>query len=318
MPAKKTAATSSSVSKSAPKSGSKSRSRVTTALRKATGVVAKATGRDGSADSAPKKAAAIPAKATAKKSAAKKPAAKAAPAKKTAAVKATKKSPAKKAAPAKQTTAKKAAATKASAATKTAPTKTTTTKTTPKKAAPQKAAGQARHTTKTPPVKKTPATQKTTAAAKAAPTKKAATKTTADKTPTSSAPRKLKVRDDESPWTPKELAAVRAELAGDVERLTTELNGFETDIAGLIKDSGDGAGDDQADAGAKTFEREHEYSLAQNSRDLLEQSVHALERIDDGTYGVCENCGNAIGKLRLQAFPRATLCLTCKAQQERR
>ncbi|MGN6413254.1 TraR/DksA family transcriptional regulator [Flexivirga sp.] len=297
---------------------------MTTALRKATGVVAKATGRDGSADSAPKKAAAIPAKATAKKpaakkSAAKKSAAQAAPAKKAAPAKAAKKSPAKKAAPAKQATAKKATATKASAAAKTAATKTTPTKTTPKKAAPQRAAGQARHTTKTPPVKKSPATQKTTAAAaKAAPTKKAATKTTADKTTTSSAPRKLKVRDDESPWTPKELAAVRAELAGDVERLTTELNGFETDIAGLIKDSGDGAGDDQADAGAKTFEREHEYSLAQNSRDLLEQSVHALERIDDGTYGVCENCGNAIGKLRLQAFPRATLCLTCKAQQERR
>ncbi|HWC20905.1 MAG TPA: TraR/DksA C4-type zinc finger protein [Flexivirga sp.] len=146
--------------------------------------------------------------------------------------------------------------------------------------------------------------------------KKAATKTTTANKPAT--PRKLKVRDDESPWTPEELADVRAELEGDVERLTTELNGFENDIAGLIKDSGDGAGDDEADAGAKTFEREHEYSLAQNSRDLLEQSVHALERIDDGTYGVCENCGNAIGKLRLQAFPRATLCLTCKAQQERR
>ena len=43
--------------------------------------------------------------------------------------------------------------------------------------------------------------------------------------------------------------------------------------------------------------------------------MHALERIHDGTYGVCENCGNAIGKLRLQASPRATLCLTCKASR---
>ncbi|WP_246104562.1 TraR/DksA family transcriptional regulator [Rudaeicoccus suwonensis] len=128
----------------------------------------------------------------------------------------------------------------------------------------------------------------------------------------------LKVRDDESPWSAAELKGVRAELDGDIARLRAELHGFEDDIAGLIKDSGDGAGDDQADAGAKTFEREHEYSLAQNSRDLLEQSVHALQRIDDGTYGVCESCGNAIGKLRLQAFPRATMCMDCKQRQERR
>ena len=288
---------------------------MTAALRKATGVVAKAAGRgDDSPRSSTKKAASTKAKkpvvkkastqkAVAKKAVAKKAVAKKAPAKKAVA----KKTPATKAAPATKSVAKKAP-----------PQKSAAKKTTAKKAAPPAKRAAA---PQSPAAKKTTAvtskTQKTTAAAaKAAPTKKAATKTTtAQKTATSG---KLKVRDDESPWTPKELAAVRAELEHDVERLTSELNGFEHDIAGLIKDSGDGAGDDQADAGAKTFEREHEYSLAQNSRDLLEQSVHALERIDDGTYGVCENCGNAIGKLRLQAFPRATLCLTCKAKQERR
>lgn len=276
---------------------------MTTALRKATGVVAKAAGRG----EAPSRAAAK--KAPAKKAPAKKTAAKKAAVKDAAAKKVTQaKKAASKKAPAKKSVAKQAPA-KKTVAKKTAPAKKT--------AAPAKQAA----APKTRVAKKTTATpsktQKTTAAAtKAAPTKKAATKTTTANKPAT--PRKLKVRDDESPWTPKELAAVRAELEGDVERLTVELNGFEHDIAGLIKDSGDGAGDDQADAGAKTFEREHEYSLAQNSRDLLEQSVHALERINDGTYGVCENCGNAIGKLRLQAFPRATLCLSCKAKQERR
>jgi DnaK suppressor protein len=51
---------------------------------------------------------------------------------------------------------------------------------------------------------------------------------------------------------------------------------------------------------------------------VSEQSEHALERILDGSYGVCENCGNPIGKNRLLVFPRATLCVPCKSKQERR
>ena len=78
------------------------------------------------------------------------------------------------------------------------------------------------------------------------------------------------------------------------------------------------AGDDQADAGAKTFEREHELALTHNARELLAQNERALARIVDGTYGVCESCGEAIGKARLQAFPRATLCVACKQREERR
>jgi RNA polymerase-binding transcription factor len=78
------------------------------------------------------------------------------------------------------------------------------------------------------------------------------------------------------------------------------------------------AGDDTADAGAKTFQREHELALTQNARELLAASTRALARIDDGTFGVCESCGQPIGKARLQAFPRATLCVTCKQREERR
>ena len=59
-------------------------------------------------------------------------------------------------------------------------------------------------------------------------------------------------------------------------------------------------------------------SLADNSRDMLVQIERALQRLDDGTYGVCECCGNPIGKARLQAFPRATLCVACKQREERR
>ena len=128
----------------------------------------------------------------------------------------------------------------------------------------------------------------------------------------------MRVREDESPWTAKELRDIRAEIESDIAHLRAEITIAEADLVGLMKDAGDGAGDDQADAGAKTFEREQEISLANNARDMLEQNLHALERLDLGTYGICESCGNPIGKLRLQAAPRATLCVPCKTKQERR
>jgi RNA polymerase-binding protein DksA len=128
----------------------------------------------------------------------------------------------------------------------------------------------------------------------------------------------LPVRPGEDPWTDEELAAVRADLEADAARLRREVAESENEIADLLRDSGEGAGDDQADAGTKTFEREHELSLAANARDMLVQTEHALERITAGTYGVCESCGQPIGKARLQAFPRATLDVACKQREERR
>ena len=134
----------------------------------------------------------------------------------------------------------------------------------------------------------------------------------------STRPPRLQVREDEPPWTAKELKTVRAELEADIARLREEISAAEYDLAGLMRDAGEGAGDDQADAGTKTFEREQEISLANNARGMFEQSVHALERIVDGSYGICESCGSPIGKNRLLAFPRATLCMPCKSKQERR
>ena len=70
--------------------------------------------------------------------------------------------------------------------------------------------------------------------------------------------------------------------------------------------------------GPRRFQREHELALTQNARELLAQTERALARIEDGSYGVCESCGQPIGKARLQAFPRAVLCVTCKQREERR
>ncbi|MCO5999593.1 TraR/DksA family transcriptional regulator [Actinoallomurus rhizosphaericola] len=129
---------------------------------------------------------------------------------------------------------------------------------------------------------------------------------------------RLPVREGEDLWTSTELSEVRDRLQTEMGELTAEIATAESQIAERINDAAEGAGDDQADAGAKTFEREQAMALTYNARDLLAQNERAIVRIDQGTYGVCESCGQAIGKARLQAFPRATLCVRCKQREERR
>ncbi|WP_256795334.1 TraR/DksA C4-type zinc finger protein [Terrabacter sp. Ter38] len=147
-------------------------------------------------------------------------------------------------------------------------------------------------------------------------TKKAAG-TTTNRTSARKIAEQLRVKDDESPWSEDEISEVREVLLEEIEQHRVELKLAEDELDDLLRASGDGSGDDQADAGAKTAEREHEISVAANARASLRQAEHALEQLEAGTYGICENCGNPIGKLRLQARPRATLCMTCQEKQDR-
>ncbi|WP_107774570.1 TraR/DksA family transcriptional regulator [Nocardioides sediminis] len=264
---------------------------------------------DGAAAPAEKPAA----RTTAKKAPAKKAAAKKAPAKK---------------APAKKTAVKKTAAATAPAAKKTATKKATTkapatkapaTKTTPKKTTAKKTATTAPATRTS---AQTTSAQKTTA--KTSTTKKAAVKKTAPaKAPAKKTAKKapmsaLVVKEGEGDWTKAELDEVLSELHTQRDKLVHVLDEAEHDLAGLMRDAGDGAGHDQADMGATSFERDHELTVLNNEREMLAQIDRALGHIHDGSYGVCESCGQPIGKMRLMAFPRATLCMTCKQREERR
>ncbi|MFJ9640628.1 TraR/DksA family transcriptional regulator [Streptomyces sp. NPDC101178] len=132
------------------------------------------------------------------------------------------------------------------------------------------------------------------------------------------APGELAVRPGEDPWTPEEVTEARTLLTSEIMRLRSELEASGAALAGLMRDSGDGAGDDEADTGTKNITREHELSLAANAQEMLEQTERALARLEAGTYGLCEICGKPIGKARMQAFPRATLCVEDKQKQERR
>ncbi len=117
-------------------------------------------------------------------------------------------------------------------------------------------------------------------------------------------------------WTEEELAEVRERLQREIGELAMDIARAENQLAS--GENGESAGDDEADAGAKTYEREREIALTLNARDLLAQNERAIARIDAGTYGVCESCHRPIGKERLLAFPRATLCVACKQREERR
>ncbi|MFC8088040.1 MULTISPECIES: TraR/DksA family transcriptional regulator [unclassified Streptomyces] len=239
----------------------------------------------------------------AKRSAAEEDAAVRDPEEKAAAKKAAAKKTAAKKTPAKKAATKKAAAGKTAAGGSTAK-KSTAKKSTAKKVGAAEAAEQTGATTVV--AKKTPGTA--TAAKTAVPKARG---TAAD-------PGDLAVRPGEEPWTPQEVEEARGELQSEADRLRTEIDSSERSLQGMMRDSGDGAGDDEADTGSKNITREHELALAATAREVLTQTERALERLDAGTYGLCENCGKPIGKARMQAFPRATLCVECKQKQERR
>lgn len=81
---------------------------------------------------------------------------------------------------------------------------------------------------------------------------------------------------------------------------------------------GDFAGDDQADSGTKTAERDAAESVLRSILERRMQFEHALARLDEGTYGWCEGCGGPIPVERLKIFPSATSCVSCKQSRERR
>ena len=224
------------------------------------------------------------------------------------------------------------------------PVRAAPTKAAPRKAVPSTKAAPAKAPVKKAPVKKAPVKKAPVqlAPAKRAPTKSAAkapSKTVAPPpAPTAPAPVKAPVKaPGKAPgkalpaapkpsgpltgadaWTKNELKVLRKELDEQAKELRGEIDDAESLVETLKRDASSEGSGDEADAGTKTFEREHEMSLANNSRDLLQQVERALARLDEGTYGRCETCGQPIPKARLQAAPRATLCVSCKQREERR
>ena len=109
------------------------------------------------------------------------------------------------------------------------------------------------------------------------------------------------------------LLVLRARLRGDVNQLAD---------AALKKSRSEANGDlssmpiHMADIGSDNFEQEFTLSLMETEGGTLEKIEGALERIEDGTYGQCEECGGKIPKKRLDAIPYAAMCVKCASQFE--
>lgn len=104
----------------------------------------------------------------------------------------------------------------------------------------------------------------------------------------------------------EKLLAMRQGIAGEVASLKEE--GFALGTDGT---------QDVADDAANTCARQMLLGLSERERDSLRQIDDALDRIEEGTYGQCEECGEDIIPARLEAVPYANLCVECKENQER-
>ena len=116
-----------------------------------------------------------------------------------------------------------------------------------------------------------------------------------------------------------ETEQIRQALVARLDELQAEYDQSLSEITELQRERlADSAGDDLADTGTKTLEREQEITLANNLLERITQVERAIDRLSAGNYGWCERCGNQIPVERLAAFPSATLCVSCKQLEERR
>lgn len=124
-----------------------------------------------------------------------------------------------------------------------------------------------------------------------------------------------------SPFGKRELNDLKKRLLDERQELQRQAAEIEESSFGGAQSelTGDIASFDEefADAGTATFERERDLSLSNNIRDLTDKIDRALERIEEGTYGLCERCGRPIEKARIKALPYATLCIKDKQAEER-
>lgn len=113
------------------------------------------------------------------------------------------------------------------------------------------------------------------------------------------------------------LERFRKRLEEEKERLEEQIEDYERDLeeARLTESSSDRSPDPgNAEASSMKLEYAKELSIEQNTLDLLSKVNRALERVDAGTYGLCESCGNSIPVERLDVLPYSTLCVECASR----
>ncbi|MDP3731740.1 MAG: TraR/DksA family transcriptional regulator [Candidatus Omnitrophota bacterium] len=106
------------------------------------------------------------------------------------------------------------------------------------------------------------------------------------------------------------------------EKIIDEIKSISKDT--LKKSQKDAAGDlsgytyHMADVASDTYDREFSLGLASNERQSLYELDDAIKKIEEGTFGICEECKSLISRTRLKVVPFARLCVKCQEKREKR
>jgi len=108
---------------------------------------------------------------------------------------------------------------------------------------------------------------------------------------------------------------LRSRLESERKRLMDELEQFESSVRPADERREGSPFGKREEEATESFEFEKRLALEERIRDQLAGVEHALHKFEDGTYGLCDSCGQSIDPARLEALPQASLCLSCKARQ---
>lgn len=133
---------------------------------------------------------------------------------------------------------------------------------------------------------------------------------------------KSSVKSGKKKFNKKELSYFKKLILKRKEEILEEIKHISEDT--LKKSQKDASGDisgytyHMADVATDAYDREFSLGLASNEQKSLYELEDALKRMDEGTFGICEECKSLITKVRLKAVPYARLCVKCQEKKEKR
>ncbi|HEX8550437.1 MAG TPA: TraR/DksA C4-type zinc finger protein [Abditibacteriaceae bacterium] len=143
--------------------------------------------------------------------------------------------------------------------------------------------------------------------------------TTAPATEEKAAKSSAKDKKGKSPLTPKQIEHFRGLLLAERARLEEEREQIRSRsgaVDGALPEEGEGGDEDTADLANAMMDKEMDLSVEDEIEDLLSAVDHALQKMDDGTYGICDMSGEPIPPGRLELIPYAALTVECQAISE--
>ena len=110
------------------------------------------------------------------------------------------------------------------------------------------------------------------------------------------------------------LITERAKLAEEIKSIARDASTSPRDASGDLS----AYTVHMADMAADTYDRELSMNIASSEQQMLYEIDDALKRLDDGSYGVCQQCNQPIAMSRLKAVPSASLCIECQRSKEKK